>query len=285
MTKHPDILNELREIAPILTKECCYLSPYRVPDGYFHQLPTSLFNLIQQAPLTNSNNLQAFQVPAGYFEDFPARMLELVHSVDFAQQASTESSGKFLEQISKKMPYAVPDDYFSGLASVVNDGTQAIDQVMHTLEKPAGLLEQLRNLPTYEVPTGYFDQLTDRLAPVMETKVVQLNFRKKMIQWAAAAIITGLIFAAGWMFKDTPVNSSPEGAAMASVKIPSTITDEEIQQYLEKDPASFVVLDTVTVTASVQNHWDAVEMKEMLADVSDEELEQYASKNATLLNE
>ena len=245
MAKHPNILNELRAISPILLDEAFSKPTFRVPEGYFDALPFSLFNLIQKdAPEIPGK--KGYAVPAGYFEHFAQNMLDQV---------------------------------------------QALELVEEELEFVSPLLQEARLHNPYQVPEGYFETLPEITLQQRSAKLIQGNFRRSVIRYAAAAIVTGCLFAAGWMFRNTPIEGSEYAKPLAAVSIPKQITDVEIQQFLEKEFTPTVMLDTVTVTANAaaKNTWEAESMKEMLSDVSDEELANYAANHVAsttlLMNE
>jgi hypothetical protein len=235
MAMHPNILNELKEISPMLLNEAFNNPTFRVPDGYFETLPHSLLNLtLQNAPEIPGTT--SYTVPTGYFEHFAKNMLDQV---------------------------------------------QALELVEEELEFVSPILQEARLHNPYQVPVGYFEELPNKLLQQQSAKVIRIHIQQSWMRYAAAAIVTGCIFVAGWMYRNTPIDSTESTAPLAAISIPKQITETELQQFLDKDVAATVLLDTVTVTASTPNTttWEAESMKEMLSDVSDEELANYTANH------
>lgn len=75
-----------------------------------------ILNGIRQEQQSNP----AFSLPGGYFESFTNRLMETVR----AQQNDTGTPDPVLDNISREMPYRVPQDYFARFR--VNKGERVI---------------------------------------------------------------------------------------------------------------------------------------------------------------
>jgi hypothetical protein len=105
-------------------------------------------------------------------------------------------------------------------------------------------------------------------------RVVKMNFARKVVRYAAAAVVAGLIITAGWLYM-----------GRGGDKIDPILAD--IEEVSNEDLLDFVENQTVSpaetsIVASANAEMNADDLQEMLADVSDDELikyaEQYGSK-------
>ena len=136
----------------------------------------------------------------------------------------------------------------------------------------------------YQVPAGYFVQLPGQVMKAIKAqqpaKVVSMSFTRRIMRYAAAAVVAGLIITAGWLYIGNRGITNPTGLAPKDVAKLDSISDEMLQKYLENQtptPAENVIAATTAV-----DELDANDMKDMLADVTDEDLQQYIEKYSTL---
>lgn len=257
-------------------------NPYQVPTGYFNTLPDQLLQRVQANEVQLSAALQQagnnpYQVPQGYFDNLPATMLNRIKA-DAAQQADEELEmlSPLLKQIGKQMPFSTPAGYFNELTENAMAGAQAIAFVNTELENLSPLMASLQQHQVYEVPAGYFDQLPNQVLKAVKeqqpAKVVSMRFTRRIMQYAAAAVVAGVVIVAGWMYfgKTDTGNGLPPAVA--------TISDAALENYIENQTV-LPVETTVVPTGNAEI--DAGDMKEMLADVSDEDLQQYIEKYST----
>lgn len=244
------------------------LNPYRVPVGYFESLPLQIITRVRKdidPELSFQNNPGTpYSVPDGYFENFSAILIQRIESEADTDRELAALSG-ILGKIDKKMPYSTPEGYFEDLADSVTDGAKAIELTNKTLDS---VLTQVRKSNVYEVPPGYFEALPATLLamvkPKQETKVVSGNFRRRVMQYAMAAIILGIIATAGLIYFDK--GSKPE--TLADIDLVST---EELENYVTNQPLlvpeAAVNINTSEVAAE--------DVREFLDDFSDAALSQY----------
>jgi hypothetical protein len=163
MTNRANILNELRELSPLLAS----ISPgniYHVPDGYFEGLAAEVLHLA----LTNKEEELSFvsnlpqpnpDVPQGYFDNLSSQIMARIKANEAKQEDDElKSATTLLSGISKNMPYSVPDGYFDDLNGCIMSSVKQQDakEELHTL---APVLAGITNKMPYSVPEGYFDQL------------------------------------------------------------------------------------------------------------------------------
>ena len=277
MEKQNPISQELQDLGSTLANIPA-VNPYHVPAGYFDKFPVEMFNIASgpAIPVTLTGLSTPYAVPAGYFDNLPAAILKQVRSGS-APTVDIESAGEeiaaispLLSGISKKTPFTVPDNYFSQLSEKVVSGS-VVDAELQTLSPT---LESLKTVNVYQVPTGYFGQFPEHMIQMVGSsapaRVVKGNFGRRFIQYAAAAVFTGLMITTGFFVLNR--NQEPQQIVSTSGlrEKASEASDEEILRYLEIQPAP---LPDSLLTSDREIKADAI--LEMLADVSDEELQQY----------
>ncbi|MET0243237.1 MAG: hypothetical protein ABW174_07205 [Flavitalea sp.] len=234
MEKRNPILEELRNEGSTLGNFPA-VTPYSVPAGYFDSLSGNIMDKIRAMENKNESEDDDFELPA------------------------------VLKGISKKIPYNVPDGYFDSLADKLN-----ID------EEVSELMLSIKKLPVYEVPGGYFENLPGKILAKIkhneETKVIKGNFAAWK-KFAAAAVVTGVIFTTGFFI----LNRDKKDQQFASVtnagleQKTAQASDEEILNYLEAQSAP-----TFDVQQTSGSKIQADAILDLLADVSDDDLQQYA---------
>ncbi len=204
-----------------------------------------------------------YRVPGGYFDAFPAIMLNLckMTSVEHPDEELALIS-PLLSKLPKAMPYTVPEGYFSES----QPGNEAD-------ELPA-VLKGLNNKNTYRVPESYFNELPGIIttrATKPEGKVVTGAFSRNIFKYAVAAVITGIALTTGYFVFEK--RSDPQ-QLVSDTKLKekaSQASDEDIINYLRNVPLPNVTDPAITGEFEIKD--DAI--LELLADVTDEELQQY----------
>ena len=235
---------------------------------------TILSELKEISPTVAAINPQnTYQVPEGYFEGLAEAILKRVKSSEISPKEELESISPLLNSLSRKTPYEVPQDYFGELSETVIGGIQAIDFVKGELQHISPLMDNLRHKQTYQVPAGYFENLAGNILDKIKSqrqsaKVIPMG--RKIMRYAVAAAVVGIMAIAGWLFFKNPVTPN-NVAGVEKISEDAKVSDEEMTKFLENE----------TVTAAVQTSFDSnadmneADVKEMLTDVSDDELQQY----------
>jgi hypothetical protein len=274
MQNRNNIVNELKEISPTVA-QIGFENPYAAPAGYFEGLPEQVLARIQGgeelgSPVLPQQKVNPYDVPQGYFDNFAANLLQRIK----AEEASTakeelETLSPLLSGLSKKTPFSTPAGYFDELTDNAVAGAKAIDFVNEELENLSPLMSSLKGMNVYEVPAAYFEQLPAQMlqkAKSQPAKVVPMNFTRKVVRYAAAAVVAGLIVAAAWMYMGTK-ETEPDLAGIEQ------ISDEALENYVETQTVS----DPETTLLAANADMDEEDLKDMLADLSDEELENFTN--------
>jgi hypothetical protein len=247
-----------------------------VPQGYFENLPEAILILVQTeeaSPVLPASSQNPYSVPTGYFENLAEAILNRVkeEKVSSAKE-EIEALSPVLGKLNKSNPYTLPTGYFEELATNITDGAKAIELVNEELENLSPLMMSLKNKNVYEAPETYFDTLATtiltRSKQQQPAKVVSMNFGKKIMRYAVAAVIAGLILG-GWFYQNPGVDPTDP------VSVIKKVSDKELQEYVENQNT---VLEENTSEGIAEI--DAADVKEMLADVSDEELQNYVEQTS-----
>lgn len=214
-----------------------------------------------------------YQIPPGYFEALPAKILAKLKSEQVSEiDAELESLSPLLKGISKKMPFSVPPGYFNDLSKSVED-VIAEDITLSTT------LAQLKSVNPYRVPEGYFEALPDGLVKQIvgkkTAKIVEINRNRRWLNIAVAALIAGVVASGAFLFLNKPSGGPIVSLTNESIE---RISDNDIIQYLEQETPSVDYQ-----TASVDMDDEAI--KDMFADISDQELQQYIDQYGSSANE
>jgi hypothetical protein len=264
-------------------------NPYEVPQGYFEGLANNILQRVKAEEISLSPALQQannnpYQVPQGYFDTLPETILNRVKaSATDSANEELEILSPLLSQIGKKMPFSTPAGYFNEVGENAIAGAQAIDFVNIELENLSPLMQGLKRIMVYEVPAGYFNQLPGQVMKAIKAqepaKVVSMSFTRRVLRYAAAAVVAGLIVTAGWIYlgKGPGTEIKPD----AEIAKLDSLSDETLQKYLENQTPS--PAETALASTTLEE-LDANDMKDMLADVSDEDLQVYLEKYSTVKN-
>lgn len=113
MEDRKNIQEELREIAPLL-QNIPKTNVFRVPDGYFTELPSLISE--KTHTLQFSNTRVPYMVPDGYFNDLPRTIMKKIAGTGIANNEDELSEvAPTLAEISRKNVFSVPDNYFGAL--------------------------------------------------------------------------------------------------------------------------------------------------------------------------
>ncbi|HUR11270.1 MAG TPA: hypothetical protein VM012_07865 [Flavitalea sp.] len=283
MDNRNPINTELHAISPLVAglPPVC---PYKVPDNYFISFPDFIKEAVsgQEPPLSFRGTAAVpFKVLSGYFENFAGNLLKRIHALE-AENVNDELKhlSPLLHKAEIENPFKTPAGYFDELADNLVSGMKAIDFVKEELDHP--ILNDLKNRPVYTVPTRYFDQLPQLILNRIQgkkAKIFQLPTRRSIMQFATAAAVAGL-FILGVLFirQDTPRQvAEVQSSDSVITRNISKISDEAIRNYVENDNVA-IIENALISTANVE--MDTEDLKDMLADLPDEELKSYLEQHA-----
>ena len=163
MERKQDILQELLEISLFLA-DIQPLCPFKVPEGYFITLSEDILNKIRVEYILGDSISNTYQTPDGYFENFASKVGSKINAVSF------------------------------------------LDHEVHTeLSVIAPLLNNINKQEIYTVPTGYFEQSNFTAVAQnikKEAKIFTLLVARRWLQYAAAAIVGGILIMGAFLYTD-----------------------------------------------------------------------------------
>lgn len=181
--------------------------------------------------LAGMDRINVFSVPTGYFEAL---------SGEIFMRCDTTSAIKGLN---------VPEGYFDGLANQIITRIRKEDASAE-LRKLSPLLYSIQGENVFTVPRDYFnglaENINDRLKPA--AKVVKMPLGKRIVQFAAAAMISSILATSGWWISNREQgNNAEQNTAFGDVLKDSKqyktvaqieegidkISEDEIIKYLE----------------------------------------------------
>ena len=166
--------------------------------------------------LAGISNTNVYTVPNGYFE---AMVQDILYAIR-PQSSSTENA-------------AIPEGYFDGLPAVIMNKIKLADE-------SSDLLFPAKNINPYTVPNGYFESLAGNIVNQLPqpAKVVVMRKRSSFFNYAAAAVITGML----GLSLITVLDNKQTGAAQTQTamvdqnfdEVLSSISDDDILAYLKE---------------------------------------------------
>lgn len=228
-----------------------------------------------------------YTVPVGYFDGLAAQILNRIKAME-AKNAVEELGylSPSLNNISKQVPYAVPAGYFEGLSEklmqLIRESSDYLQKesfgqtAKEELETLSPLLSGLKKTMPYTVPQGYFESLAEkRNKPV--AKVVPIT-QRKWFRYAAAAVVTGVIVLAGFIYINSRNSVNPVEQPYAWVK-------KSIKKIDKSDIDAFVKLaneELSNLAAVATSPVKPEEIKELMKDVSDKEIQDFLDETTVM---
>jgi hypothetical protein len=188
---------------------------------------------------------QPYKVPAGYFESLPGQILLRIRLENAASaKEELEVISPFLSGLSKKMPFTTPEGYFDTLAPGIRSSEE------------------------------------DGREPAV---VVRMFQPRRTFRLAVAAVTIGIIGIAAWLFMREP--SAPQYATKTDIEVQKELKNK-VGEISENELANFVESNTnITFTDSTSMvEIGEEDVKLMLADISDRELERYLDQHSAKQN-
>ena len=280
-----EILKELKEISSIVAGLPAG-TPYQMPAAHYFEALAS--EVLHQVRASEQEDIGATQLPAtpqhpytvpeGYFENVAGNVLGRVKAMEApTSQEETEALSPLLGGLNKKVPYGLPEQYFAELPDEIIAGVHAIDFVNHELETLSPVMAAAGKNNVYQVPEDYFNQLAPALlhkATHQRGGVVPVNFSRKVLRYATAALVAGMLATGAWVF----LHNNQAAGNTADLAAMKKVSNAEMVQYLDNNPVAFS--ESGVASGDLQEE----DIKELLADIPETELEQYINQYAISKN-
>lgn len=238
MEKKQDILLELLEISPYLA-DIKRVNPFKEPEGYFTTLSDHILDKVRLEYLLRVRISDTYQTPDGYFENVASNVISIINSDSFLN-----------------------------------------NEVQTELSVIAPLLNTINKQKVFTVPAGYFDQTNFTATNhnvKKESKVFSLPIARRWLQYAAAAIVGGVLVTGAFLFTDTKSYLDFDSQEKLSIST-------ELKKISETELEIFINNPEHAVSNAVSNPSTSeaglVEIKKNMQQVTDEELTQYLKENA-----
>lgn len=197
-----------------------------------------------------------YSVPEGYFEGLADAVMARIKEAD--QNAATEIAqlSPLLASISKQTPFQVPEGYFQSNL----DGLKAI-----TSDEESAMLSFVEKDQPYEVPAGYFDNLPGQIMEKIGTQSKVVPMRRKWTRLVVAALVAGVMALGGFFYFND--GSRAQNATETAATFIEKASTEELDAFIRATDV-FVMDDNAIAQQSV-------DVKQLLQDVPDQELEAF----------
>lgn len=244
MKQHPEIVNELQDIAPTLASLQGRGCPFVIPVGEkkdFEKVDWQKLAEQKEYETILGNKVGAWAVPENYWQSLEQELMSKI--------AATENPSIESQDFPLAASFTTPDNYFQNFTEIV-------------LEKVTVGDFAIKHEKSFQTPAGYFDELETQIFD--KIKAAEKSSPKKttlIIQWrriAVAAVLAGVIFSAIWFLKssNTSIGIKPiEATAM---------NEQQVQEYVQEQASE----------AEIQNMVEANDLET----AQEEELQQLLTK-------
>ncbi len=242
-------------------------------------------NILQElneirSTLVNVTPENLYTIPDGYFENFAAQVLNRVKAM--AAINPTDELGYLstvMNSIPKETPFSVPAGYFDGLEERIMQGIRESEDyrtAKEELESISPLLSGLNKQMLYTVPGGYFENLSPEINTKPEVKIVSITSRR-WFRYAVAAMVVGIIALGGLLFlnkKSVDPNKNPDEWVAKNVK---KVNTDKLDDFIKLADEESSTKEVIAAKDEKPN-----EIKELMKDVSEKEIQQFLNETAAL---
>jgi hypothetical protein len=236
-----------------------------------------LEELKQNSPsLVAAQGMQSFRAPADYFDNLSAEIM-----------ASIEA--ELVVPVKTAAPYIAPDHYFTYLADNILSTVQAISaEQLDELASIAPVLSGVGKNETYRVPVGYFSETPAMIsAAVLENisgKPAVIKYLRRWIQYAAAAVVGGILVTGAFMYTDSKSYLDQEMLNKPSLNkettpTPSSVINNNGKEASVNDDEVIKEDETVKESAKPNEEIRLTDFAKKIQLLSDDELKKYLEEN------
>lgn len=213
--------------------------------------------------VANLDRKNVYTVPDGYFDKLGENIIQ------FIKENEEPAFG-----ISSAMPFNVPQGYFDDLAGKILQKAKqqnSNNEVWNELNTIAPLLNTISKVPVFSVPDNYFESFEVVTPSAKQAKVVPFGGVGKVLRYAVAAIVIGIMAIGGFLFfnkEDKPVVNvtyNPE-----EIK---KLSDQEIIEYLNTTSFADVI------PSNPKESQEDEDFESFLKNLSEQEIEEYLKEN------
>jgi hypothetical protein len=214
-----------------------------------------------------------YQVPVGYFDSLATTVLGRIKAMESKDaREELEHLSPFLNSVSRKMPYTIPSGYFEDI-----DTSFVMVDDKDELKSLSPLLDSLDKKNPYQVPAGYFDQLAGPVTKIKVAPAKILRFTSRpFFKYAAAAVVTGFIILAAFLYFNRPEQRSERIMAKIEkdIKQMNETEKETLREFIDGGIVGDETAQGTTVNKSV--------IKQILEEIPEEELKSFEEQTEDL---
>ena len=227
--------------------------------------------------LGNLNPQNLYEVPTGYFEGFPTQIMNRISALEAASaKEELEYLSQLLSKMSKEMPYAVPAGYFrdfsDSLLFAINSNEQKSNEEIETLSPVLG---SLKNKNPYSVPAGYFETLEAK-PERKEAKVISFT-KRGWYRMAIAAAVIGIVVLSGLLLLNGGKADIKNPQAWVKKNVINKVSEEKLNEFV-----TLIAPDDAQKSMEENEAADKAEIKELMKDVSQKEIEEFLNDAVAL---
>ncbi len=174
----------------------------------------------------------------------------------------TEAIAPLLASIGKTEPYQIPEGYFGRVPNLV------LEKLSISHEVPL----------TDEVPLTQEVSLTQELPIVPQTPVVSMQFARKWMTYAAAALMAGILIISAFLFSDRHAIKNADNYSKEEMSMTlDQVSDAALSNYLEENTVA--TNEAIFIEPKVP----MLPMSEHMQTLSNEKLDEYLIENSHLI--
>ncbi len=207
---------------------------------------------------------ELYSVPEGYFEGFAQSVLQ---RLKFDALSASEELGEiapFLSSLPKKMPFSVPEGYFTESTEGLSDWVKE--------ESLPQFLQSTRQMP-FAIPEGYFESLPGVILKKVspnEAKVIPISSSRKWMRYAVAAMVAGIIAVSSVLYfgnNNQPIDPASESYEWVAKNL-KNVPNKELDDFIN---TTYINSTSLANTKTV----DKTELRKLLKDVPDSEITKF----------
>jgi hypothetical protein len=207
-----------------------------------------------------------YALPAGYFVHLPELLTEKIQFAEITAGLQDLAS------------YRVPDGYFEGFAASLLDNIAIREEqhlgVSNELDEVAALLNTIDKKPVYHVPATYFESAN--FVSKAKAPVFTLKLAGRWMQYAAAAVVGGVLVTSAFLFTDNrsnlPLNEIGVHQDMNAAF--DKVSEDDLVKFLNNPDHGAVEAATAAPLLMLPG-----DVHQSIQQLSDEELNQYLTEN------
>jgi hypothetical protein len=211
-----------------------------------------------ESSLPGDTNPGPFSVPEGYFDNLAGNIMARIQGTELSAREEIQSLSPLLANLDRKMLFSIPQDYFENNLETM--------PVLTGEDPDSAILKLVEKVTPYEVPFDYFEQLPSSILKRIKPATPVITMKRGWMRMAVAAVFFGIIMVSGFWIID---NQKQKDATVAAQL--KNVSNQELDAFIKNR----IVLPS---SEGAQDATAATEVKNLLIDVADKELENFLNE-------